>query len=57
MFIVAYFSRIREFRADKGGAQFSSRAKMIDGPREKLKTRIDYVDDSQDTIKAMKISS
>ena len=56
MFIVAYFSRIREYRADKGGAQFSSRAKMIAALR-KLKSRIDYVDDSQDTIKAMKISS
>lgn len=56
MFIVAYFSRIREYRADKGGAQFASRAKMIAALR-KLKSRIDYVDDSQDTIKAMKISS
>ena len=56
MFIVAYFSRIREYRADKGGAQFASRAKMIAALR-KLKSRIDYVDDSQDTVKAMKISS
>ncbi len=56
MFIVAYFSRIREYRADKGGAQFASRAKMIAALR-KLKSRIDYVDDSRDNIKAMKISS
>jgi heat shock protein HtpX len=56
MFIVAYFSRIREFRADKGGAQYAGREKMIAALR-KLKARIDYVDDSQDAIKAMKISS
>jgi heat shock protein HtpX len=56
MFIVAYFSRVREFRADKGGAQFASRAKMIAALR-KLKMRIDSNDDSKDSIKAMKISS
>lgn len=56
MFIVAYFSRVREFRADKGGAQYASRAKMIAALR-KLKMRIDSNDDSKDSIKAMKISS
>jgi heat shock protein HtpX len=56
MFVVAYFSRIREFRADKGGAQFAGRAKMVAALR-KLKSKVDWVDDSRDSIKAMKISS
>lgn len=56
MFIVAYFSRIREFRADKGGAQFAGKQKMISALR-RLQQKIDMVDDSQDAIKAMKISS
>ena len=53
---MAYFSRVREFRADKGGAQFAGKHKMI-GALRKLKQKIDFVDDSQDQIKAMKISS
>jgi heat shock protein HtpX len=56
MFIVAYFSRVREFRADKGGAQFAGKNKMI-GALRRLQQKIDLVDDSQDSIKAMKISS
>ena len=56
MFVVAYFSRIREFRADKGGAQFAGNHKMISALR-KLKQKIDIVDDSNDQMKAMKICS
>jgi heat shock protein HtpX len=56
MFVVAYFSRLREFRADKGGAQFAGKQKMI-GALRRLKTQIDFVDDSQDALKTMKISS
>ncbi len=56
MFIVAYFSRIREYRADKGGAQFAGKQKMI-AALKRLQQKIDMVDDSQDQIKAMKISS
>lgn len=56
MFVIAYFSRVREFRADKGGAQYAGRAKMIAALR-RLKSKMDFVDDSQDAIKAMKISS
>lgn len=56
MFVVAYFSRIREFRADKGAAQFAGKHKMIAALR-RLQQKIDLVDDSQDQIKAMKISS
>jgi heat shock protein HtpX len=56
MFIVAYFSRIREFRADEGGAKFAGKNKMV-GALKRLQQKIDFVDDSQDQVKAMKISS
>lgn len=56
MFVVAYFSRIREFRADKGGAQYAGKQKMI-GALRRLQQKIDMVDDSQDAIKAFKITS
>ncbi|MGE3610631.1 MAG: protease HtpX [Bacteriovoracaceae bacterium] len=56
MFVVAYFSRVREFRADKGGAQFAGKQKMIATLR-RLQQKIELVDDSQDSLKAMKISS
>lgn len=56
MFVVAYFSRIREFRADKGGAQFAGKHKMI-AALKRLQQKIELVDDSQESLKAMKISS
>jgi heat shock protein HtpX len=56
MFVVAYFSRLREFRADKGGAQYAGKQKMIAALR-RLQQKIDMVDDSQDNIKAFKINS
>jgi heat shock protein HtpX len=56
MFVVAYVSRLREFRADKGGAQYAGRAKMIAALR-RLQQNIGMVDDSNDAVKAMKISS
>lgn len=56
MFVVAYFSRVREFRADKGAAQYAGKNKMVAALR-RLQQKIDLVDDSQDQIKAMKISS
>lgn len=56
MFVVAYFSRLREFRADKGAAQFAGKNKMVAALR-RLQQKIDLVDDSNDQIKAMKISS
>jgi heat shock protein HtpX len=56
MFVVAYFSRQREFRADLGGAKFAGKQKMISALR-KLQNKIDFVDDSQENLKAMKISS
>lgn len=56
MFVVAYFSRLREFRADKGGAQYAGKQKMI-GALRRLQQKIDMVDDSQSSINAFKISS
>ncbi len=56
MFVVAYFSRVREFRADKGGAQFAGKQKMV-AALKRLQQKVDLLDDSQDAIKAMKISS
>jgi heat shock protein HtpX len=56
MFVVAYFSRVREFRADQGGAQFAGKHKMISALK-RLQQKIDLVDDSNDQLKAMKISS
>jgi heat shock protein HtpX len=56
MFVVAYFSRIREYRADIGGAKYAGKHKMI-AALKRLQQKIEMVDDSQDSIKAMKISS
>jgi heat shock protein HtpX len=56
MFVIAYFSRIREFRADKGAAQFAGKYKMI-AALKRLQQKLDLVDDSQDALKTMKITS
>jgi heat shock protein HtpX len=56
MFVVAYFSRVREYRADKGAAQYAGKQKMIAALR-RLQQKMDFVDDSQDNIKAFKIAS
>ena len=56
MFVVAYFSRVREFRADKGGAKFAGKNKMV-AALKRLQQKIELVDDSQDAIKTLKISS
>ncbi|MFA5584841.1 MAG: protease HtpX, partial [Bacteriovoracaceae bacterium] len=44
MFVVAYFSRIREFRADKGGAQYAGKQKMI-AALKRLQQKFEMVDD------------
>lgn len=56
MFVVAYFSRVREFRADKGGAQFAGKHKMI-AALKRLQQKVEMVDDSHESLNAMKISS
>jgi heat shock protein HtpX len=56
MFVIAYFSRIREYRADQGGAQYAGKHKMV-AALKRLQQKIDFVDDSQDALKTLKISS
>jgi heat shock protein HtpX len=56
MFVVSYLSRLREFRADKGGAQFAGKHKMV-GALRRLQQKVEMVDDSQSQMNAMKISS
>lgn len=56
MFVVAYYSRVREFRADKGGAQYAGKYKMV-AALKRLQQKMDFVDDSQDSVKAFKINS
>lgn len=56
MFVVAYVSRIREYRADKGGAQFAGKHKMV-AALKRLQQKLDYVDDSHEGMKTLKISS
>jgi heat shock protein HtpX len=56
MFVVAWFSRYREFRADEGGARLTSRSSMINA----LKTLKDYYeieDPRGKELAAFKISS
>lgn len=56
MFVIAYFSRQREFRADAGGARIGGQGKMVSALR-RLQQNMGRLDDSQDAIKCMKISS
>lgn len=55
--VVAWFSRYREFRADKGGARLAGRENMIQA-LESLKKTFESVDPTaQPAIQALKISS
>ena len=56
MFVVAWFSRQREYRADAGSAQYGGRGNMI-AALQKLKASYPTLADSTDNVKAMKISS
>ena len=56
MFVVAAFSRAREYRADAGGATLAGRANMIAGLK-KLKRTLELTDDSQPSLATMKIAS
>ena len=55
MILTSYFSRIREFKADKGGARYAGTSNMISA-LEALKPTVDYVDSSHQTVAAFKIS-
>ncbi len=56
MFVVAYFSRLREFRADAGGAKFAGKPKMV-AALKRLQSKVNMLDNSSDNVKCMKISS
>jgi heat shock protein HtpX len=55
MFIVAWFSRAREFRADAGAAVLSSRNNMI-AALQRLQANKGLVDQSQPQLATMKIN-
>ena len=55
MIVVAYFSRLREFRADRGGAQLAGREKMIDA-LQGLRQTVELVDTEQASLATLKIS-
>jgi len=55
MFVVAWFSRAREFRADAGAAKLSSRGNMI-AALQRLMQNKGMVDESQPQLATMKIS-
>lgn len=54
--VVCYFSRQREFRADRGGATLAGRDKMI-GALEALRRTTETVDYRQASMQTLKISS
>lgn len=53
--MVAYFSRRREFRADRGGAQYAGRERMLAGLKQ-LRSVYGVVDDSHQELATLKIS-
>ncbi|PTM53219.1 protease HtpX [Desmospora activa] len=53
---VMAYSRYREFHADRGGADFAGKDKMIHALRS-LQNHVDMVDDSQTAMQTMKINS
>lgn len=56
--VVNYYSRAREYRADAGGARFSSRENMIAAlKRLQTATQMPYQSDEKDQMAALKISS
>ncbi len=55
-FVVNYFSRFREYRADAGGARFAGREKMVSA-LQALKNTVDLAEPDQGATAALKISS
>ncbi len=55
MIVVAYFSRLREFRADQGGARFAGREKMISALKA-LKGTTESVETQHASLATLKIS-
>ena len=57
MFVVMWFSRIREYRADLGGAQYTSKAKMISGLRKLQKmTKLVHTEPTDKKMSAFMIN-
>lgn len=56
MIVVNWFSRLREYRADAGGASLTTRDKMIHA-LQSLKRTTELVDDSHQSLATLKISS
>ncbi len=56
MFVVSYFSRIREYRADWDGANLVGKEKMIKALKA-LQNTYDRLLDTPDNVRSMKISS
>jgi heat shock protein HtpX len=56
MFVIAYFSRIREFRADHGGARLAGRNNMV-AALQSLRKTFEPHDEAHPTLATMKISS
>jgi len=54
--VVNWYSRVREFRADRGGATIAGRHKMI-AALEALRDRMRVIDKSQPQLAALKIAS
>src|SRR5690606_13059602 len=54
-FVVAYFSRLREFRADSGGGQYAGRDRMISALKA-LKSTTQLVDNQHASLATLKIS-
>jgi heat shock protein HtpX len=54
--LVNYFSRLREFRADRGGAQYAGRQKMIAGLR-RLQSQFDRIEPDNGAAATLKISN
>lgn len=53
--VVCYFSRLREYRADAGGARLAGRERMLAGLKS-LRQVYGHVDDSQQAVATLKIS-
>jgi heat shock protein HtpX len=55
MFVVAYVSRVREFRADAGGAKLAGRDRMISALRG-LQRNVEMIEDGHASLASLKIS-
>jgi heat shock protein HtpX len=56
MMVVNYYSRFREFRADRGGAALAGRQNMIQA-LQALQSRVEFVEKARADLQTMKISS